>query len=231
LPTHILQVIYKMKKQKTTDINFKDHQNQLEQKCKCAKNMESDQKIKVKGAHFYNRKGRLTGILLLFCFIAPLAVTFVILQLHKKQVKKEVKSEMIAGLDKEELVLLKFTKEETQKELRWEHPKEFEFKGQMYDLVEKSRQGDTIFYWCWVDDKETKLNQKLKEIVALALGNNQQRKNIQEQLTDFYKSLYWENCHTKWNIVASQSNELIAPYDFSCLTTIIPPPVPPPEIA
>ncbi len=193
--------------------------------------MEYDQNIKVKGPHFYIRKGGLAGILLLFCFIAPLAFTFVILQLHKKEVKKEVKWEMIAGLEKEELVLLKFTEEETQKKLRWEHNKEFEFKGVMYDIVEKSIQGDTIFYWCWVDDKETKLNQQLEELVAFTLGNNQQRKNNQEKLNNFYKSLYCEHCHIKWNEVASQSNELITPYDFSCLTISIPPPVPPPKIA
>lgn len=220
-----------MKKQKPIDTNFKDHENQLEQNCNRSKNMESDQKIKVKVPHFYSRKGGIAGVWLLFCFIAPLAFTFVTLQLHKKQVKKEVKWEMIAGLDKEELVLLKFSGEETQTELRWEHTKEFEFKGEMYDVVEKSTQGDTIFYRCWVDDKETKINQQLEELVAFALGNNQQRKNNQEQLTDFYKSLYWENCHTKWNGVATQSNELIVLYNFSCLTIIIPPPVPPPEIA
>jgi len=197
----------------------------------CAKNIESDAKIKVKDPHFYIRKGSLAGILLLFCFIAPLAVTYTILQLQKKQIKKEVKWEIIAGLNKEELVLLKFTHEETQKNLRWQDSKEFEFKGKMYDVVEKSTQGDTVFYWCWVDDKETKLNQQLIKVVAFALGNNQQRKNNQEQLTDFYKSLYWENCHTKRNGVASQSNELIAPYDFSYLIVSISPPVPPPEIA
>ena len=195
------------------------------------KNIESDAKIKVKDPHFYTSKGSLAGILLLFCFIAPLAVTYTILQLQKKQIKKEVKWEIIAGLNKEELVLLKFTQEETQKNLRWQDSKEFEFKGQMYDLVEKSMKGDTVFYWCWVDDKETKLNQQLEKLVAFALGNNQQRKNNQEQLTDFYKSLYWENCHTKWNGVASQSNELIAPYDFSYLIVSISPPVPHPEIA
>jgi len=220
-----------MKKQKPIETNFKDHQIQLEQNCDCGKNMESDGKLKVKGPHFYTRKGGLAGILLLCCFIAPLAFTFMILQLHKKQVKNEVKWEMIAGLDKEELVLLKFTEEETQTKLRWEHTKEFEFKGEMYDVVEKSTQGDTVFYWCWVDYKETKINQQLEELVTFALGSNQQRKNNQEQLTDFYKSLYWENCHTKSNGVASQSSELITPYDFSCLTIIIPPPVPPPEIA
>ena len=194
------------------------------------KNIESDRKIKVKEPHFYTRKGSLAGILLLFCFIAPLAVTYTILQLQKMQIKKEVKWEIIAGLNKEELILLKLTQEETQKNLRWEDSKEFEFKGQMYDLVEKSMKGDTVFYWCWVDNKETKLNQKLKEIVAFALGNNQERKNNQEKLINFYKSLFWENCKTKFNEVASQSNELITPYDFSYLIVSISPPVPPPKI-
>jgi len=71
--------------------------------------------------------------------------------------------------------------------------------------------------------KETKLNQQLEEIVAFALGNNQQIKNNQEQLTDFYRALFWVNCHTKWNGVSSQLNKLLAPCDFRCLTIIIPP--------
>jgi len=193
--------------------------------------MESDQKIKVNSPYLYLRKARLLGILLLLCLITPFASTYMFLKLQKKQIKKEIKWKMIAGLDKDELVSLKFTKEEAQIKLRWKHSKEFEYNGEMYDIAQNSTQGDSVFYWCWWDHKETKLNQQLNELVAFALGNNQQRKNNQEQLIDFYKSLFWQHYHAKLNVFATQVNELIKPYDFSCLTISIPPTVPPPEIA
>lgn len=45
--------------------------------------------------------------------IAPVVVTYSWLQQRKRAVKKEVKWKMIAGIDKSELVLLKFSKAET----------------------------------------------------------------------------------------------------------------------
>jgi len=193
--------------------------------------MAFDQKTEVNSPHSSSTKVRLLGIFVLLCLITPFATTYVFLKLQKKQIKKEIKWKMIAGLDRDELVLLKFTKEEAQRKLHWEHSKEFEYNGEMYDIAHNSTKGDSIFYWCWWDHKETKLNRQLKELVAFALGNNQQRKNNQEQLADFYKSLYWQRSHAKLNVIATQVNELIKPDDFSCLTISIPPTVPPPEIA
>ena len=60
---------------------------------------------------------------------------------------------MIAGIDKSELVLFKFSKEETTTKLNWKHAKEFEFNQQMYDVVEKQVSKDSIHYWCWWDFK------------------------------------------------------------------------------
>ena len=80
---------------------------------------------------------------------------------------------MIAGLDPAELVLFKFTRLEAQTKLRWEHSKEFEYRGQMYDVVSSETKGDSIFYRCWWDHKETQLNKKLNILVAKALDQDQ----------------------------------------------------------
>lgn len=93
-------------------------------------------------------------------------------------------------MDKKELVLLKFTKAEKETKLRWKHSKEFEFKGQMYDVVESEISGDTLFYRCWWDNEETKLNKKLTNLVSDILGNNQQNKENNKRLVQFFKSLY-----------------------------------------
>ena len=106
-------------------------------------------------------------------------------------VRKEVKQLIVSGMKEDKLVLLKFTKEEERTELRWEHSGEFEYKGQMYDIVEKVIKGDTIYYWCWWDRRETELNKQLDKLVARILGNNPQKKDTRDKIVDFYKNLYF----------------------------------------
>lgn len=138
-------------------------------------------------------KKRIASISLLICLLSPVAATYVFFQFQKYQIKKEAKQQMIAGIDKEELILLKFNKTEIQQELKWEHSKEFEYNGEMYDVVEKHIEGDSIYYWCWWDHKETKLNKQLDVLVSKALDNEPQRQKKQNQLTDFFKNLFFES--------------------------------------
>lgn len=108
---------------------------------------------------------------------------------------------MIAGIDKKELVLLKFTKEEKKSELNWKHAKEFEFNGEMYDIVESSEIGDTTYYWVWWDYEETHLNKQLGELVSFALGQNPENQENQNRLNTFFKSLYFSETEIR-NFVA-----------------------------
>lgn len=97
---------------------------------------------------------------------------------------------MIAGMDQEELVLLKFSKKDAETKLRWEHAKEFEYKGQMYDIVSAEIRGDSIFYRCWWDYEETNLNKKLKKLVASAFDRDEDtqkaKKNLHKYLWSFF---------------------------------------------
>ena len=86
--------------------------------------------------------------------------------IEKAALKREIKWKMIAGIDQNELVLLKFSKEEAETKLRWEHSKEFEYDGQMYDIVSKEIKGDSIYYRCWWDYEEPALNRKLQQLVV-----------------------------------------------------------------
>lgn len=138
-------------------------------------------------------KPKLVGILLFICLVAPLVATFTFLHHQKASVRKELKHRIIDGVDRDELVLLKFTIAESRTKLRWKHTKEFEFAGQMYDIVEKQISGDTIYYWCWWDHEETRLNRQLDDLVAKVLGNNPQRKDRQDKTIEFLKKLYCNN--------------------------------------
>ena len=73
---------------------------------------------------------------------------------------------MLAGVDRSELVLLQFSKTDTKTLLQWEHDTEFEFQGQMFDVMEVSEKGDSVTYVCWPDKEETHLNQQLAQLVS-----------------------------------------------------------------
>ncbi len=175
-------------------------------------------------------KEKIAGISLLVCLVVPIVVTFTFLHYQKKKIRKEVKLQIIAGIDKEKLVLLKFTKEESQTKLRWKHSKEFEYKDQLYDIVEKKIKGDIVYYWCWWDNKETNLNRQLDDLLANVLGKDPKNKENKKRLANFYKSLYYKQFPNWYLFSFTKEQIVVTPYEFSYLTISLPPPIPPPEI-
>lgn len=134
----------------------------------------------------------LTCILALSLF-APLGCTYFYLQWQKKQVKRAVKHRIIEGLSRSEMCLLRFDKKTIDQEVEWEHSKEFEYKGVMYDVVESSSTKDSVFYWCWKDDDETALNQQLTALLNLQLENQPIGNDANEKLVQYYKKLFFSN--------------------------------------
>lgn len=176
---------------------------------------------------------RLIAISLLFILLAPVVTIFLYLQYEKKTVRREVKWKMIAGLDKEELVLLKFSKEETISELRWEHSKEFEYKGQMYDIVSKEIKGDSIFYRCWWDHEETALNKRLKKLVVKAFDQDENKRDAHLNLHVYLWSFFYTEV-LDWQMIPSQKifvvyQDFVHPKHFNSLR--ISPPTPPPKLS
>lgn len=133
---------------------------------------------------------KITSILFLLALLAPPMITFYWLQHQKSGVRHEVKRMMIRGIDREKLVLISLTREESLTKLRWEHPGEFEYREQMYDIVETRTIGDSVYYWCWWDNEETRLNRQLEELVVKNLNADPVKQDRQDHLNSYLKSLY-----------------------------------------
>lgn len=129
------------------------------------------------------------SILLLIALILPIPGTVIYLKITKRQIRREVKHKIIEGISKEELVLLKFSKSDL-KQLKWKHSKEFEYDGSMYDIVDSIQSSDSISYWCWWDNKETKLNKQLDHSLALIFGKDKRTQRSQDHLSHFIQTLY-----------------------------------------
>lgn len=98
---------------------------------------------------------------------------------------------MIAGIDCAELVQLTISKQDAANKLRWEHGREFEYQGQMYDIVfTDSLSNDTLIYWLFWDNEETKLNRQLASLVANALGHDPGTQEKSAQFNHFAKDIF-----------------------------------------
>ena len=138
---------------------------------------------------------------------------------------------MIAGIPREELVLLKFTEDQKVNDLRWEHSKEFEYKGEMYDIVETHFKGDTTYYWCWWDYEETQLNKQLDGLLSFAYKKDARTTKNQKIVQAFYKSLYFSDSDIPLNFYTDLL-KLLRPYQVEYFTSLSnAPPDPPPELS
>ncbi len=160
----------------------------------------------------------------------PFAGTYLWLYCEKAAVKQQVKQKILGGIDKEELVWLTFKTTEATEVLHWEHDREFEYQGRMYDVVETKAQGDFISYLCWPDHEETQLNRLIDEMAKTDTGNETPVNTSLTKYLDFDKDI----CHPNTPAVKTDlQNELQPRYGrlislpAFCLNT---PPSPPPEI-
>jgi hypothetical protein len=119
----------------------------------------------------------------------PFVGTYIWLQHEHAEVKKVVREKLEEGFEPKELVTLIFIEEELS-QIRWEHEQEFEFQGQMYDVVEKKEQGDSTIFICWWDHEETQLKKELNQLLAGQQNDFPLNKDSQNRLTTFGKALY-----------------------------------------
>lgn len=131
----------------------------------------------------------LIGIYLLACLTLPFVGTYIWLQQECAEVKRSVHEKLEKGVEPKELVTLTFSRAEL-KQLHWEHEREFEYEGQMYDVVEKKVSGDSITYICWWDHEETRLKDEIKKLLAGAKKDLPWKNDQQTRLNSFEKNLY-----------------------------------------
>ncbi|MEZ4993608.1 MAG: hypothetical protein R2824_24510 [Saprospiraceae bacterium] len=166
---------------------------------------------------------------LILSLLVPSAGTFLWVYWHKLQIRREVKERMITGMDEQELMLLKFTEAEARSELDWEHAREFEYHGQMYDVVRSEVKGDTIYYLCWPDNAETKLNRQLNELVAQSDAPGPNKRIPYQRLFKYFQSLYYCTNPSLTGYLSPVRSQICSLDNSQYTMLSLPPPVPPPR--
>lgn len=102
------------------------------------------------------------------------------------RVRREIKQLIKSGIPERDLIVLRFSGQETER-LDWvKKDKEFRFKKTMYDIVRSEISGDSVSYHCIDDQKETRLFSHLKEWVNRHLHDPSSPSPIQQYLKNFH---------------------------------------------
>lgn len=106
--------------------------------------------------------------------VCPFTAVFLFSQVEKIAIRKEVKHQLMATESDSLFVRLAFRNDELRNSLRWEHEREFEYRGEMYDVVRSESRNDSTFFTLWWDKEETELNRKLIRLVKAKQGESEE---------------------------------------------------------
>lgn len=95
------------------------------------------------------------------------------ISLHQIEVRRELENDRSFSVSEERILELTFTLEETETLLDWEHEREFEYQGQMYDILESHQEGDSITYKVWADHEETRMKGLLSKLIKDGFGEEE----------------------------------------------------------
>jgi hypothetical protein len=156
---------------------------------------------------------------------------FFVFKILQHEIRREIKQQIKAGVPEAELVLLKIPRNLEEKNnpiFQRIHEREFRYGGDMYDIVRQETNGDTTWYYCLADEKETLLFANLDELVKQDMaGNPQHRKQIDELLR-LFGALYFSHKIDDLFIFSNQQKAATF-FFFSLKTWDFPPSTPPPE--
>lgn len=121
---------------------------------------------------------RVVSILLLTCMILPWFSSGTYWHLKELWVEQKAKEHLRSSHLEDHYVVLSFSSKDMA-DLRWEHEKEFEYKGTMFDVVSICEDRDGYHITCWKDEEES----QLKESMATSSQQNRERYFLAMQFT------------------------------------------------
>ena len=123
--------------------------------------------------------------------VLPFYFSCAFLLYKKYQIKSEVKERILKGIERKYLVYFHFS-EQTFNDVV-SSSEEFYYQGNMYDLVELNKVGNSYHCWCWLDNEESDLGRKLSVLVDQSMGDDTENEEGKKKLTDWFKFLYYHD--------------------------------------
>ncbi len=169
-------------------------------------------------------------VLLSLLFLLQAGLYWVVL-IQRQQQREAVRKRLVEGFHAWELMLIEIpdaVKNDPSRPFREIHSREFEYRGQMYDIVEKQEFDETTWYLVYPDVKETKLKVKLKKLIRDNQKNTDKplpQKVLEEYYNCYLSSIAYEKLKDPPENLPAFSSE----YIFSVIEFLPHPPGHPPK--
>ena len=111
------------------------------------------------------------------------------LKFQKRLIRNSVKELIYSGLSNSELSRIVVTTSDSDN-LLWHHHDEFEFQGNMYDLVSKESFNDSIVYLCFLDEKESEVNIYIDQQAKSIWSHSPFANDFETKLVDFIQKVF-----------------------------------------
>ena len=109
---------------------------------------------------------------------------------HEKGMAKAAMSHYLKSYEEHELVEIIIHKDQIKSKLTWEHEREFELGGEMYDVISTEIKGDSISYRCIHDAKESSINKRMISFIKNYLNDQTGKDASLIVFSDIFKVLY-----------------------------------------
>lgn len=156
---------------------------------------------------------------------------FLFFRVQQYQIRYEIKQQIQAGVPEAELVLLKISRciQENRNEFQRIHDHEFRYQGKMYDVVRQEQHGETLWFFCLCDEKETLLFARLDEQVKKEMKNLPGNEKQRERLLQWHNTLFFAENKTL-SLIGPYCTDRSTLYYFHLTNWEQPPDTPPPVI-
>ena len=168
---------------------------------------------------------------MLLTLVVPVTIIYTYFYWQEQILEQTVEQRLKANTGHENLVILKFSLQDAAA-LRWEHDHEFEYRGIMYDVVDRHTISDSVYYRCWPDHEESRFRKDLCRTLAIDFGENPARKKQESRIFSFLKSMINSvPCEVKCRLEDLSDSTVSGEKQPNCETRSIRPPTPPPQCA
>jgi hypothetical protein len=171
---------------------------------------------------------RAISISLLLSMLLQAAGYFFVFKILQHEIRQEIEQQIKAGVPETELVLLKIFEAKPHLAFQRVEEHEFRYDGKMYDIVRQEAHGDTTWYYCLADEKETQLFANLDEVVKQDMTGNPQHWKQIDELLRLLGALYCSH-KTEGLFIFSNEQNVATLFFFSLKTWDFIPSTPPPE--
>lgn len=169
--------------------------------------------------------------LLLGCMGIGVFGDWLVFSIIRSDIRESIKEKIESSVAKEELVLIKISRTNPPKDFQFiEEGREFRYKGEMYDIVQQEVKGDTTYYQCIHDIRETKLYADLDQQIQNEYATNPVHHKKQTELLKKIPKVYFFSANSIFLCFTCYTQKPDDPHPIwlDALLTIE---IPPPEIA